>query len=62
MQKTQKARTTYLSCGKKKQRIISQPIDCGFYKDGRRQLYGLEPSGLEKHLKKIKKEQVILHI
>ncbi|MDM5235124.1 Fur-regulated basic protein FbpA [Bacillus cereus] len=57
-----KARTTYLSCGKKKQRIISQLIDCGFYKDGRRQLYGLEPSGLEKHLKKIKKERVILHI
>ncbi|MFL0492507.1 Fur-regulated basic protein FbpA [Bacillus sp. 179-I 2A5 NHS] len=57
-----KARTTYLSCGKKKQRIISQLIDCGFYKDGRRQLYGLEPSGLEKLLKKIKKERVIFHI
>ncbi|PFN28069.1 Fur-regulated basic protein FbpA [Bacillus cereus] len=41
--------------------MISQLIDCGFYKDGRRQLYGLEPSELEKHLKKIKKERLILH-
>ncbi|HDR7641629.1 MULTISPECIES: Fur-regulated basic protein FbpA [Bacillus] len=41
--------------------MISQLIDCGFYKDGRRQLYELEPSELEKHLKNIKKERVILH-
>ncbi|MEK4867987.1 Fur-regulated basic protein FbpA [Bacillus sp. FSL E2-8895] len=41
---------------RKKQRIINQLIDCGFYKDGRRQLYELEPSELEKHLKNIKKE------
>ncbi|MFB5253074.1 Fur-regulated basic protein FbpA [Bacillus mycoides] len=56
-----KAKTTYLSCRKKKQRIINQLIDYGFYKDGRRQLYELEPSELEKHLKNIKKERVILH-
>ncbi|WP_081214500.1 Fur-regulated basic protein FbpA [Bacillus mycoides] len=41
--------------------MISQLIDCGFYKDGRRQLYELEPSELEKNLKNIKKERVILH-
>ncbi|MEW9183480.1 hypothetical protein AB2553_24595 [Bacillus mycoides] len=32
-------------------------MDCGFYKDGRRQLYELEPSELEKHLKKIKRSE-----
>ncbi|WP_240523867.1 Fur-regulated basic protein FbpA [Bacillus cereus] len=52
-----KARTTYLSCRKKKQRIISQLIDCGFYKGGRRQLYELEPSELEKYLKKLKRNE-----
>ncbi|MBT2576891.1 Fur-regulated basic protein FbpA [Bacillus sp. ISL-8] len=46
---------------RKKQLIINQLIDYGVYKDGRRQLYELEISELEKHLKNIKKERVILH-
>ncbi|HDR6289253.1 TPA: Fur-regulated basic protein FbpA [Bacillus cereus] len=46
---------------RKKHRIINQLIDCGFYKDEKRQLYELELSELEMHLKKIKKERVILH-
>ncbi|WKT67983.1 Fur-regulated basic protein FbpA (plasmid) [Bacillus cereus] len=36
-------------------------MDCGFYKNEKRQLYELELSELEKHLKNIKKERVILH-
>lgn len=46
---------------RKKQLIINQLIDCGFYKDGKRQLYELELLELEKYLKNIKKERVILH-
>ncbi|HDR7001308.1 TPA: Fur-regulated basic protein FbpA [Bacillus cereus] len=46
---------------RKKQLIINQLIDCGFYKVGKRQLYELELLELEKHLKNIKKERVILH-
>ncbi|TKH11093.1 Fur-regulated basic protein FbpA [Bacillus wiedmannii] len=45
----------------KKRHIINQLIDCGFYKDGRRQLYELDLSELEKHLQDIKREGVILH-
>ncbi|MEM5678785.1 Fur-regulated basic protein FbpA [Bacillus paranthracis] len=41
--------------------MINQLIDCGFYKDEKRQLYELELLELEKHLKNIKKERVILH-
>nr|MCG3427078.1 Fur-regulated basic protein FbpA [Bacillus thuringiensis] len=40
---------------------INQLIDCGFYKDGKRQLYELKLLELEKYLKNIKKERVILH-
>ncbi|AGE81543.1 TPA: Fur-regulated basic protein FbpA [Bacillus thuringiensis] len=46
---------------RKKQLIINQLIDCGFYKDGKRQLYELKLLELEKYLKNIKKERVILH-
>ncbi|MGF2772960.1 Fur-regulated basic protein FbpA [Bacillus cereus] len=41
--------------------IIHHLIDYGFYKYGRKQLYELEISELEKHLRNVKKDRVILH-
>ncbi|PEF15766.1 Fur-regulated basic protein FbpA [Bacillus cereus] len=46
---------------RKKQRTINQLIDFEFYKDGRRQLYELELSELEEHLKNFKKKRVLLY-
>ncbi|PEK00227.1 Fur-regulated basic protein FbpA [Bacillus wiedmannii] len=62
MQKTQKKLEQHnYHVERKKPRTINQLIDFEFYKDGRRQLYELELSEIEEHLKNFKKKRVLLY-
>ncbi|WP_255285879.1 Fur-regulated basic protein FbpA [Bacillus wiedmannii] len=62
LQKTQKKLEQHnYHVERKKPRTINQLIDFEFYKDGRRQLYELELSEIEEHLKNFKKKRVLLY-